>query len=492
MTGGARPRILVVDDELLNVELMRAYLSNDYDVITAYNGKDALDKVKTEEPDLILLDVMMPDMDGYEVCRIIRHEYRIDFIPIIMITALTSKEDHQKGIEAGADEFLKKPVGKFELDRKISSLLRIKQQHDALLMDRNKAYDYLDYVGVLIAVLDQDYNLVHINKKGSDFLGYKKEKILGKNWVNSFVPENYSSQVRRTYDDLLKGSIKIHEYHEYPLIVSSGEERFFLWYDSFLRDDKGNFSGILISGEDITERKQAEIQLHEYARQLERSNELKDLFTDILRHDLLNPAGLIKSFSELLIEVEMDERKKYIINNISKSTNKLIDLIEGAAHLAKLESIEEIGFVRMDVASLLTDSVQNFSMDMQSKGVNIDLLFEGPCPAVVNPMIERVFSNLVSNAVKYTADETLIKVKIDDAGDKWKITVTDQGEGIPDKDKLAVFERFKRLHKDNVRGTGIGLAIVKRIIDLHNEQVGVFDNPEGHGSVFWLTLKKAE
>jgi PAS domain S-box-containing protein len=492
MISRARHKILVVDDELLNVELMRAYLSNDYDVITAYNGKDALDKVKSEEPDLILLDVMMPDMDGYEVCRIIRHDYKIDFIPIIMITALTSKEDHQKGIEAGADEFLKKPVGKFELDRKLSSLLRIKQQHDALLMDRNKAYDYMDYVGILIAVLDKDYNLVHINKKGSDFLGYKKEKIVNKNWISSFVPENYSFDVRRSYDDLLRGVTKQHEYQEYPLIVSSGEERFFLWYDSLLRDEEGNFSGLLISGEDITERRKAEVQLNEYARQLERSNELKDLFTDILRHDLLNPAGLIKSFSELLIDVEMDESKKSIIENISKSTNKLIDLIEGAAHLAKLESIDEIGFVRMDVASMLTDSVHNFSLDMQNKGINIDFLFEGAYPAVVNPMIERVFSNLASNAVKYTADESIIKVKIDDAGDKWKISFTDQGDGIPDKDKLAVFERFKRLHKDSVRGSGIGLAIVKRIIDLHNEQVGVLDNPQGQGSVFWLTLKKAE
>jgi PAS domain S-box-containing protein len=491
MIFGARHKILVVDDELLNVELMRAYLSNDYDVITAYNGKDALEKVKNDDPDLILLDVMMPDMDGYEVCRVIRHDYQIDFIPIVMITALTSREDHQKGIEAGADEFLKKPVGKFELDRKISSLLRIKQQHDALLMDRNKAYEYLDYVGVLIAVLDKDFNLVHLNEKGSEFLGYKRDKILNKNWVSSFVPENYSSSVRGTYGDLLNGLAKVHEYHEYPLIISNGEERLFLWYDSLLRDEKGNFSGILISGEDITERRKAQVQLHEYAYQLERSNELKDLFTDILRHDLLNPAGIIKSFSELLIEVEMDERKKSIIENISRSTNKLIDLIEGAAHLAKLESVEEIGFVRMDIASLLMDSVKNFSLDMQHKGIEIEIHLEGDYPAVVNPMIERVFSNLVSNAVKYTADESTIKIKIDDAGDRWKISFTDQGEGIPDKDKLAVFERFKRLHKDSVRGTGIGLAIVKRIIDLHNEQVGVVDNPEGHGSVFWLTLKKA-
>ena len=118
--------------------------------------------------------------------------------------------------------------------------------------------------------------------------------------------------------------------------------------------------------------------------------------------------------------------------------------------------------------------------------------FEGDYPAMANPMIERVFSNLLSNAVKYTSDESMVKVMIDDTGDKWKISFTDQGDGIPDKDKLAVFERFKRLHKDNIRGTGIGLAIVKRIVDLHNEQVGVIDNPDGKGSIFWLTLKKAQ
>ncbi|WP_406657283.1 response regulator [Methanolobus sp. ZRKC2] len=492
MTSMSKHKILVVDDEVLNVELMRAYLSNDYDVISAYNGKDALEKVKAEKPDMILLDVMMPEMDGYEVCRIIRHDYQMNFIPIIMVTALTSKDDHNRGIEAGADDFLKKPVGKFELDKKISSLLRIKLQHDNLLSDRNKAYDYMDYVGVLIAVLDKNYNLVHINKKGSDFLGYKKDRVLNTSWISSFVPENYAEHVEKTYDELMEGSIKVNEYHEYPLIIGSGEERHFMWYDSVLRDEEGNISNIVISGEDITERRKAEIQLQDYAHQLERSNELKDLFTDILRHDLLNPAGLIRSFTEILIEIEMDERKKHIINNINASTSKLIDLIEGAAHLAKLESMEEIGFVRVDLASLLQDSIENFALDIENKSIEMSTSFEGDYPAMANPMIERVFSNLLSNAVKYTSDESMVKVMIDDTGDKWKISFTDQGDGIPDKDKLAVFERFKRLHKDNIRGTGIGLAIVKRIVDLHNEQVGVIDNPDGKGSIFWLTLKKAQ
>ncbi len=492
MTPAARNKILVVDDEVLNVELMRAYLSNEYDVISAYNGKDALEKVKNENPDMILLDVMMPEMDGYEVCRVIRNDYKMNFIPIIMVTALTSKDDHNKGIEAGADDFLKKPVGKFELDKKISSLLRIKQQHDDLLTDRNKAYDYLDYVGVLIAVLDKNYNLIHINKKGSDFLEYRKDRVLNTNWISSFVPENFADHVKKTYDELMRGMIRVDEYHEYPLIIGSGEERYFMWYDSVLRDEDGNITHILISGEDITERREAEIKLQDYASQLERSNELKDLFTDIMRHDLLNPAGLIRSFTEILIELEMDERKKHIINNINESTTKLIDLIEGAAQLAKLESMEEIGFVRVNLASLLEESIENFALDIDHKSLEMDTSFAEEYPAMANPLIERVFSNLLSNAVKYTADESQVRIRIDDTGDKWKVSFIDQGDGIPDKDKLAVFERFKRLHKESIRGSGIGLAIVKRIVDLHNEQVGVIDNPDGQGSIFWLTLKKAQ
>jgi signal transduction histidine kinase len=77
-----------------------------------------------------------------------------------------------------------------------------------------------------------------------------------------------------------------------------------------------------------------------------------------------------------------------------------------------------------------------------------------------------------------------------DIGDKWKLSFIDQGDGIPNESKATVFERFKRLHKENIRGTGIGLAIVKRIMDLHMEVIDVDDNPEGKGSVFWLTLKK--
>ncbi|WP_094229244.1 response regulator [Methanolobus psychrotolerans] len=483
-------KILIVDDEPLNVELLSVYLGDRYEIITSYNGKDALDKLKKESPDLILLDVMMPEMDGYHVCRIIRNELKMDFLPIIMITALTDKADHQRGIEAGADEFLKKPVGKFELDKKIDSLLRIKEHHDNLLTEKNRAYHYLDYVGVLVAVLDLDYRIKHINKKGSDFLGYGLDKLLDREWVQSFIPTVSVNAICRHYDGLVSGASKPYEYCEFPIIISTGEERLFRWYDSSLLDNSGNTIGVLISGEDITEIKEAEKQLKEYAYQLERSNDLKDLFTDVMRHDLLNPAGLIKSFVGLLTELETDDYKKRLLGNVTEATEKLISMIDDAAHLAKLESVDDISFVKVDIRSLIVDTVDSFMHQIHERDMDVKFLLGCECCAIANPMVERVFVNLLSNSIKYSPRGSTITIDIADVGDKWKISFIDQGDGIPNTSKASVFERFKRLHKEDIRGTGIGLAIVKRIMDLHKEIINVEDNPEGQGSVFWLTLKK--
>lgn len=491
MVRTGKHKILIIDDEKINVALLTSYLSDEYEVLTSPNGREGLEIVKKEEPDLILLDVVMPGMDGFEICKIIKQEYELDFIPVIMLTSLTSKDDHQKGIEVGADDFIKKPADRFELEKKITSLLRIKDQHDSLITELEKAYKYLDYVGILIAVLDPDYKLIHINKKGADFLGYNRKNIINRDWIDLFVVESYRENVESTYRKLQSEQAKQNEYHEYPIQTNTGKERLFKWYDSVLTDEKGKITGIIISGEDITEKRKDEIKLMEYSRELERSNELKDLFTDVLRHDLLNPAGLIKSFTEILGDTDLNDKQKRIIDNINRSTTKLIELIEGAAQLAKLESMDDIAFARCYLGPLLRETVDSFTLDMQRKGITLENIPDEAYPALANPIIERVISNLVSNAIKYSPENSCIRIQVDDQQDKWKVSVIDEGDGIPDIEKAKVFERFKRLHKENIRGTGIGLAIVKRIIDLHGENVGVVDNPAGHGSIFWFTLKKA-
>ena len=125
--------VLVVDDLPLNRKLQKAYLKEvGYQVILAENGIEALRKVREESPDLILLDVMMPKMDGFQVCRHIKNNLKTRFIPIIMVTALNEIESKIKGIEAGADDFICKPFNKLELLARVKSLLRIKHLNKEL------------------------------------------------------------------------------------------------------------------------------------------------------------------------------------------------------------------------------------------------------------------------------------------------------------------------------------------------------------------------
>jgi response regulator RpfG family c-di-GMP phosphodiesterase len=134
----SKPKILIVDDMPENVELIEAYLSLEpYDVITAYGGKEALQKLKEEKLDMILLDVMMPEITGYDVCKIIKNDPETQFIPVLMLTALSDIEYRIEGIEAGADDFLTKPINRLELKTRVKSLLRVKWMHDRLVADRN-------------------------------------------------------------------------------------------------------------------------------------------------------------------------------------------------------------------------------------------------------------------------------------------------------------------------------------------------------------------
>ncbi len=132
---GYEARILIVDDEPMNIKLLAAKLTGrKYEILQAYGGKEALKTVIKTSPDLILLDIMMPDMDGYEVTKRLKNEPKTANIPIILITALDGSEDKMQGLEAGAEEFLSKPVNTIELLARVNSMLRLKQYQDQLSM----------------------------------------------------------------------------------------------------------------------------------------------------------------------------------------------------------------------------------------------------------------------------------------------------------------------------------------------------------------------
>jgi signal transduction histidine kinase len=130
----AKKTILIVDDEKRNIKLLKAYLMTDqYNILEALNGEEALKMTADFKPDLVLLDVMMPGIDGFEVCKRLKQDDKTQMVPVIMVTALMEKEYRIRALEAGADDFLSKPVDRTEVLIRVKSLLRIKSYHDDLL-----------------------------------------------------------------------------------------------------------------------------------------------------------------------------------------------------------------------------------------------------------------------------------------------------------------------------------------------------------------------
>ncbi len=247
-----RDKVLIVDDEQAIVELMGLYLKSDYEVIPAYSGQEALDKVKSEKPDIILLDVMMPDMNGYEVCRVLKTSVETQFLPVVMVTALSGKDDRIKGIEVGADEFLGKPVNRLELVTRVRSLLRIKHLQDKILAERNEAMNYIDVAGFIIFVIDSDMKIHLVNTKGNDVLGYGEFELIGHDFIESLVPEEEADDLRSQLTKALEEESELPEYMEHKVITKDGREIPIRWYDVVLEDDDGNTTGVLRSGEDLS------------------------------------------------------------------------------------------------------------------------------------------------------------------------------------------------------------------------------------------------
>ena len=128
-----RSRILIADDNAVNVELLEAFLADaDYEIGIAVDGRDTLDKVKTFQPDLILLDVMMPKLSGFEVCKTLKTDPATKGIMILMVTALKELGDIERGVQAGTDDFLSKPVNKLELTLRVERMLRLRHVSDEL------------------------------------------------------------------------------------------------------------------------------------------------------------------------------------------------------------------------------------------------------------------------------------------------------------------------------------------------------------------------
>ncbi len=222
--------------------------------------------------------------------------------------------------------------------------------------------------------------------------------------------------------------------------------------------------------------------LKKYAKKAEEKSRMKELFLDILRHDLLNPLGIVKNIAEFLPE---SDEKIIIKRNIKKA----IEIIENSAKLAKIEAIKEIDIERCDIGKILEEVVKDMKHYAEEKNIKIEYVYRETIIEANKNLLREVFLNLIDNAIKYSPEGSAIIIEVNEDDKFVTVAVKDYGIGVPDEFKEVIFDRFKRLSKKGVKGTGLGLTIVKKIVELHRGRVWVEDN-KPKGSIFYVKLPK--
>lgn len=347
-----------------------------------------------------------------------------------------------------------------------------------------------------IIITDLDGKIISINRSAEHLLGYSDCDLVGlplhKVMINGSEESTFVSTI------LKQGKV---EDVRSQCSRKDGSVIDVRLTGYLLKDRHGLPRGIITVLEDITKEVQAEdrireyiSQMKEYVRQVENLNILKDLFTDILRHDIINPVTVIKNVSTSLLadeDIIREEDKRLKLELIKKSVARIERIIENATLYGRLETVGELPMYSEDLWLILERAKGSVAWMADEKNIKIRFHRFSPAEAEVNPIIEDAFSNLLSNAVKYSPAGSAVDVRVKDSGKFWLVEVADMGEGIPDKYKKTVFERFERGGRNGVKGSGLGLAIVKRILELHNGEVWVEDNYP-RGSRFLVRIPKGE
>jgi len=299
-------------------------------------------------------------------------------------------------------------------------------------------------------------------------------------FIGHLDPEDRERVQRQLAQDVAakRAHLSVHR-----MIQADGNRIWVRCQGELVMDAEGNPVRMVGTVQDVTDLKRIEDELRE-------RNRLKDLFTDIMRHDLVTPAGVIKMSTEMLLPLEHDATKRTLLGRIQRGAATVIELCENASKYARLADATQIEFGDYELGAMLTETLAGFHASLKERSMTVSFAAERTYPACVSPLIADVFANLVSNAIKYSPEGTTITVSVSDRSNFWCIQVADQGPGIPDTDKPRVFTRFERLERQMVRGTGLGLAIANQVVALHKGRIWIEDNPGG-GSVFCVELAKA-
>ncbi len=511
--------ILLVDDradKLLALQAVLADLSQN--VVVARSGKEALRLLLQMEFAVILLDVSMPGMDGFETAALIRQRPATEHTPIIFVTSMNQSENHiARGYQLGAVDYILTPIVPQVLRSKVAVFVelyrrteQIKRQGERLLQLEeaaftrrlNEAVDRLEaetkrnrfftLAPDLLGIGTFDGELLQVNSAWEKVLGHTGDELKNCHAIE-FVHADDRASVLEKAGALIHGSSV--DYFEVRVRHKNGSYRWIGWTAAAFHAEKL----VYIFGRDVTQRKTNEQKIESLNAQLkQRVQELTDIngeleaFSYSISHDLRAPLRSMQGFADALLEEQGDrlddigrEYARRVVNSAKYMDALLNDLLD-YSKLSRAELERAPVDLRREVAELITQ----LDSDIKRKNAKVELELTSATVSAHPATLRQILSNLLCNALKFVHPERrpVVHIRSEPNGHAIRIWVEDNGIGIASEHCDRIFRLFERLHTSEAYpGTGIGLALVRKGAERMGGSVGVESAPD-RGSRFWVEL----
>ncbi|AKG23954.1 hybrid sensor histidine kinase/response regulator [Calothrix sp. 336/3] len=507
--------ILLVDDYPENLLALEGVLENlGQNLVRATSGAEALRHLLNQDFAVILLDVQMPEMDGFETATLIRQRERSRYTPIIFLTAFSSSDQMVfKGYSIGAVDYLFKPIDGEILKSKVAAFVELYQKSDqvqhqasqlaamnAELQQREEMFRSLSVccpVGIFLT--NTNGVCTYTNPRWQAIYGMTYEQSLGDGWSQALHPLDREKVIADWYAVSTVGK----DYRgEFRLLLSGGVERWVYAAASPMLGDSGDVTGYVGTVEDITERKQAQeerIQLiaEQAARQeAENANRLKDEFLATLSHELRTPLTSILGWAKLLRQRKLDELAiARALETIERNASVQAQLIEDILDVSRIMRGKlYLNLSPLNLVNIVTTAVENFRLEAEAKNLQLKTFISPPGTFLVSgdtKRLQQVMWNLLSNAVKFTPNGGNIQVRLSAREDQAEIYVIDTGSGISPEFMPHVFERFRQADGSMTRhhgGLGLGLAIARYLVEMHQGSIKAESQGTGQGATFIVKI----
>jgi len=481
---GARLRILLADDNADMRDYLRRLLGRRYEVIAATNGTQALRLARENPPDLILADVMMPELDGFGLLQAIRADPRTLAVPVLLVSARAGEEARVEGMQAGADDYLTKPFSGRELLARVDAHLALahlrREAGEALRATEERFLTFMDNTPALAFIKDTDGRYVFLNRSMIRRFGLGDAEWIGKTDAELFTAA--TAEQLRENDQVVLASHRPVRCIE--TIARDGDELTYLSFKFPLLDRGGRWllAGMAI---DITEQKRAETMLLQ-ARERERE------LIGVVSHDLRNPLAVILACADLAMRGKaLPPGAERALQRLRGSAERALRLIGDLLDFTQARSLGQLRVkpAAHDMQEILRTAVEEASLTHPRRKVE-QRGESGPLTGCWDrDRVAQVLANLLDNALKFSPPDSVVTVEAHADRGGLRIAIQNWGRPIPPDRLASVFEPFQRADPTaSARvSLGLGLYISQRIALAHGGGLEASSTAE-RGTTFTLRL----